>query len=708
MERRLRIESKLGQFVASMLALQVSLYFTIFFNIPVARQAIGFLYLTFVPGFIMLKLLKQDRLSIIETILFSVGLSIAFLMFVGLVMNVVGPLIGFGQPLEPTPLILVISCLVLLEALLYCVKSGLGNELSNEANLRIPIRVLLLAILPILSIIGAFWANATGNTSILLLTLVATLVEFGIAVFSKRLLPTKLLTIVVFTVAVALLFQLSLVSNHLNGFSDIQIEYYVFSQTQKIGYWNSTVGYTEAVYGTYNNMLSVTVLPTVYSNVLNMDATWILKIVFPMIFAFVPVALYIMWREKLGATIALFSAFLLMSQVTFYTEMLTLARQMTAELFFVLLFIVLFSKKFSHVNTVVLFLVFSFSLIVSHYSMALIFIFLLSTTWLSTYYTKKTRKNLTLYMVILFFAIMFAWYVYTSASISFETMLSFANTIYLSLGNFFNPASRGEGVMRGLGIEQAGSSLQLVSRMVAYATELFIIIGFLILLVQRDKRKIDFEYFSLCSANIVILALCILLPNFALSLQITRFYHILLFFLAPLMSIGCITCIEFTAKTKKRIYSAVFIAMLIMLYFLFQSNFVYEITGSKSWSVTLSGYRLGSRLYTEFAYSTDAKVSGAGWLSQHGNFGNAAMYTDSSNMPTIWRFIYRGEVIELANTTFAEANEFVYLGELNTVYEMVLGTRDVVWNTSDIVVLQSLSGTYTNGYCQIFENTGGP
>jgi len=696
--------SKPTSFFAIVLILQFTLCLSVFFNIAVARQVIGFLYLTFVPGFIILKLLKQNKLSIIENILFSAGLSIAFLMLVGLVVNEIGPLVDVRQPLEPAPLISVISCFVFAGAFLCYLKST-GNERSNEITQGILIRSLLLMVLPILSIIGAFCANATGNTSILLLALVAALVMFGIAVFSKKWITPKLYPILVFAIAITLLFHFSLISNYIQG-NDINLEYYVFNLTQKSGYWDSAAYFTDPAYGTYNTMLSITVLPTIYSNVLNMEATSVLKAIFPIIFAFVPLALYLLWREKLGVTVALFSAFLLISQTTFYTEMLALARQMIAELFFVLLLVILFSKKLSSRNLRILFVVFSFSLVVSHYTIAIIFFSLISMTWLATYLAKKTSRSLTLSMVVLFFAVMFTWYIYTSASTDFEAMLWTLNWIYSGLGDFFNPASRGQGVMLGLGLEQAQSTLQLVSRIVAYITQFFIAVGFLALILQRKKKDFDFEYFILFSANIAILAMCILLPNFASTLQMTRFYHILLLFLAPLFTIGCTEFLGFASKRKRQFYGLAFTTTLLVAYFLFQTNFMYEVTGSPSWSLPLSRYRLGIRLYSNFYFVTEHQVSGATWLTQHVD-SNSTIYADSSVLFSLLSYgaIHRSRLRALTNASNPSIGEFVFLGELNVRYGKVIagGASYDMWNTTDALTSPFLSAIYSNGNCEIYQ-----
>jgi len=62
-------------------------------------------------------------------------------------------------------------------------------------------------------------------------------------------------------------------------------------------------------------------------------------------------------------------------------------------LFFVLLFLVLFSKSLSAKNVKILFLIFGFFLIVSHYSIAIIFAFYISLMWLLGYFAKKQSRN---------------------------------------------------------------------------------------------------------------------------------------------------------------------------------------------------------------------------------------------------------------------------------------------------------------------------
>ena len=74
------------------------------YDIPIIRQIVGFLFLSFVPGILILRILKIDNLSNIEAFLYAVGLSIAFVMFFGLFMNTIFPLVGISRPISIIPL----------------------------------------------------------------------------------------------------------------------------------------------------------------------------------------------------------------------------------------------------------------------------------------------------------------------------------------------------------------------------------------------------------------------------------------------------------------------------------------------------------------------------------------------------------------------------------------------------------------------------
>ena len=66
-----------------LLFLQVTVLVAVFLHIVVAQQVLGFFYLSFIPGFSILRLIKNN-LSRTSIVVFSVGISAAFLMGLGL------------------------------------------------------------------------------------------------------------------------------------------------------------------------------------------------------------------------------------------------------------------------------------------------------------------------------------------------------------------------------------------------------------------------------------------------------------------------------------------------------------------------------------------------------------------------------------------------------------------------------------------------
>ena len=68
-------------------------------DIPILRPASGIFFLTVLPGMFILFLFKLNKLEITERAVLTIGLSIAFLMFYGLLLNQAGLFFGHNFPL---------------------------------------------------------------------------------------------------------------------------------------------------------------------------------------------------------------------------------------------------------------------------------------------------------------------------------------------------------------------------------------------------------------------------------------------------------------------------------------------------------------------------------------------------------------------------------------------------------------------------------
>jgi len=702
---------KSKQILMVILFLQFIFYFTVTFSIPIARQVIGFLYFTFIPGFILVKLLKLDELDWIETLLFSVGLSIAFLMLGGLLINEFFFLFGVSQPLSLMPLIITFNTLILMGVVLVYLRSE-DVKLLNSGSLKISLFALLFVCLPILSIVGAAWSNAYDNNLILLFMITAISLFFVIGVMSKKLLPPKFYPFAVIMIAIALLFHSSFISSHLVHFgSDLTAEYFAFKTTENGAFWNSTFPYLGGLrtnVGRINAMLSVTVLPTIYSSLLNMDSVWMFKIIYPLIFSLVPLGLYQLWQKRFGSKFAFISTFLFMAQETFYTEMMGLNRQIVAEFFFILLLLIIFNIKIKPVNKIIFFIVFSFGLVTSHYGLAQIVLFLISLTLIYLIVLKRPRKNITTNMVVLFFVVMFLWYIYTTDSAVFDSILEFGDYVFRQLGDFFNPTARGETVLRGLGLEAPPSIWHMISRVFAYLTQAFIVIGFVGLVTKRTKIHLETEYLVFTSLVAALLAALILVPGLAETMNMTRFYHILLFFLAPLCVLGAETIVNVISKRNIEVKASVLLLLVLVPYFLFQTYFVYEVTGSDSYSIPLSKQRMDAlRLHGYLGYTDAYSVFGARWLSNNVAVGHLQIYSDSYSRGHELRgygLVFVGYVEALSNVTEVKPAGIVYLSSLNIIKETVASGR-YVWNPRELDFLSDLNIVYANGGCEVYKNT---
>jgi uncharacterized membrane protein len=725
---------KSKQFMLEILGFQLIFYAVVFLDIPVARQVIGFVYLTFVPGLTITKILNIGSLSWERRILFSVGFSITFLLFGGLLINMIGPTVGVIHPLSLIPLVVTLSPAVLVLAFLSCFRED-AQYLPASIDRKSVLLVAFVLCLPAIAIAGDLLMVSSGNNSILLILIALISVCFSATVLIKRLVSPKLYALVVFVIGLALLFHSAFMSNYVMG-ADIQLEYFVCKAATDNGFWYSTIPqFWDAIYGRFNSMLSITIFPAIYSSVLGMDPTWVLKIIYPLVFSFVPVGLFLMWKPYVGRKRAFFSIFLFVAQLTFYTEMIGLDRQMIAELFSVLLFTVLLSRKMSRFNRSLCFIVFAAALVVSHYALSYIFMGFIAFAWALLYFLRRSSK-IRLSMVVIFVVLIFSWYVYTSNAGAFESFLKFGNYVVGSLGDFLDFGSRSEGVLRGIGLAGSPTFLNTVSRGIAYLIQAFIVVGFLSVFTKRTNIRFSRDYVVFALASISILAANILLPGFAQTMNVERFYHVTLIFLAPFFVIGLEVLIGILKDyrlnseiklnqklgRKMRRLPTILTVGLLVSYFLFQTNFLYVVAGSPSWSIPLSKQKVDPvTLYKSYSYFDDFDVFGVKWL-KNANLNHTELYADllsTYSVLTSYGMIYRGDVMQfyysyrnvpkLTLTT----NGIVYLSPFNVVYGYAaipfrgqMFVTNFTYNPLPMLNYTMMTNTnkiYSNGACEINE-----
>jgi len=206
-----------------------------------------------------------------------------------------------------------------------------------------------------------------------------------------------------------------------------------------------------------------------------------------------------------------------------------------------------------------------------------------------------------------------------------------------------------------------------------------------------------------------LLAMLILIPGLANTLSMTRFYHVLLFFLAPLCFFGAESLVKFVFRRKTELKVSILLLTLLIPYFFFQISFVYEVTGSESWlSVPLSKQRMGElRLYGYYLYIDEQNVFGAQWLHKNIEVKYTQLYADMISHYAVLSYgmTYSGYVEMFSNVTPVTANGVIYLNRLNINDGTIIGERQS-WNYSELSILEDTNKIYSNGRSEIYKATG--
>ena len=702
---------RLSSFAKLIISFQIATDLAVLLDIAGARQILGIVYLVFVPGIVFIIAFKWHKGNLSEVLVFSMGLSLATIMFIGLLLNEVGYLVGLSAPLSTLPYLLVTNLVVLLPCFL-----GYFNDVRIKMNdHKIPLFALLLAFLPLLSAIGACLVNTLELNTLLLLLIVAISGVVIAGVASNRFLPPKVYPLALFAITLALLLHQSLITNYILGY-DIHSEYHVFRLTDITERWDWTYRSPDFRIAKGNDMLSVTILPTVYSNVLNVDGTWIFKVIYPLLLSFLPMILYSLYSTQVGEKEAFLSTFFAVSLPVFFN--LFAAKQMIAELFLGLLLLILLKQKTKTIQKSLLFVIFGAGLVVSHYSTSYLFLFIILFVWIFHYLlptlTHRGQKSevVTLNMLLLFSAMTFAWYIFTSAAAPFDALVDMGNYVSRNLiADFFNLEARSAPVLRGVGLAEADSLGHQIGRIFFYAAEFFILIGFLTNFLKRRKGEFTKEYTTFAAFSMVILAMAIVLPNFAASFRMERFFQLALLTVAPYCVYGGKILFRFLLRRKNDVIGLSLVLLVLTTLFLFQSSFIFEVTKDSSYSLPLSMYRMNDVDLYEIIVD-DQEVTGAQWALAYTDRSNSTMYADYTaayHVLTSYGLMSTQDFRILSNTTNIPSNRvFVYLRRVNIKDGTMIGEW-YIWNLSSISrQLEDLNKIYSNGESEIYSSPNEP
>jgi len=646
-------------------------------GIPVLTQVAGFIFISFIPGLLLLRVLRVHNTGWVECIGYSLGLSLALVMIGLAAINILLPVFGVTQPLILWPVTITLSILtILLAAWSYFRERNYIAEVQPGRGSKISLPVILsLLMLPVLTILSVELIDAFSNNLLLIICLLFVAVIVILAAFNKFITPS-LYPLAIYVVALCLLYQTTLMSPYLVG-SDIYTEYHFYGLAAAAGYWDYTIA------STVNSCISITMLAPAYSLVMNIPGVWVFKAIYPLLFALVPVVLYRIFSWQIGRRKAFLAAFFFMAVPTFSLEMIALCRQQVAELFLVLLIMLLLTWRLNTRNKIIMGSIFAASIVVSHYATGFIgfiymglfipFIYIIQSRWFRTIWAwlssrtgglpapgKQVHPAALWIIVGAFFVSGFAWYTFIASGINLELLRGLLNSQSGTLtsgissliagqpSSLFDFSTRDVLIRTALGLDFFQATIQgQIFRILQLTTQLLLILGVLRLVLKPKGLNFTVEYLSLFVTSCLLLAACIFLGGFADQLNTTRMYHIALITLAPFCILGgeviwlAVMAIwrklEHTklasstqALIDNRRYPAFITLVVLIPYFLLTSGLIYEVTRQDitdridtPYSIALSSYRLD--LTGIFAPQDGAS---AAWLSQNSD-NNTLLITDA-------------------------------------------------------------------------------
>ena len=665
---------------------------TILVDIPVLRQIFGFLCFTILPGLLILYALKCET-SVLKKFLLSIGLSISFLMFFGLFINTLYPLIGISRPLSTLSLVVSLNIALILLCLVGYKRNRKDFNFSifniksiGEDSFISPL--LFPILFPFLSIFGTYLMNTEGNNIILMIMLFLIPIYVAFVVYMNKRIPKIVYPIAILMISISLLLMHGLRSNYVNGV-DVHGEYYAFQVVVRNALW-SMANYHHVL----TACLSTSLLPAIYQSVLNMNGQYIYKLVYQLIFSITPLGVYVLSKKYVSELYAFIAAVFFMSQSCFFYLIQSAMRTEIAILFFALAMMVFLDDEIDKLSKKIFFLIFMFGVVVSHYTTAYIFFFMILFVWLMIAPLKdffKLKNPITVGVVALLGAAIFWWYAQvTETSFVYSTTVFFRDTINNMAEWFFSEAKTTETLTTfGVKTEEIPRWITNTKSIICNTANALVSIGVIGSIAKYIKYKEgEIEHLLMTAVGWALMVAIVVIP-YAYSYELGRLYLQTLVFLALSFVKGG----EFFSKGVSKLfckikgfkigfgnpqgiqhtfvskYTLLIIMVVLIPYFACNTYLFYQVLGVPySEDLNTHGIQHSKR------YISDRDVISAEWLSNHvASNSSMPIYADYfGGYPLRLGFGEPVRAYVISNKTISKG--YIYLRNANVI-EGVIYTR---------------------------------
>lgn len=647
------------------------------------RQILGFLFLISVPGLILMLCFKIRNVGFWEYLVYTVGLSISFIMFAGLIVNWTLPALGItNQPLSLYPILICFDIFLLALGIVafkrnkdFQPKDFTIPKLDtlNKVFFTIPI------LFPVLAILGAFILNNHGPNYLTMIMLGGIAVYVLLLTIFRKKLDKNIWPWAIWMISLGMLFSGWMRSWYILG-TDSNLEYAVFNLTNLNKLWD-----LNNFRNGYNAILSISLFPSIISKFLELNQIIIFKLIMTFLFSFTPLIIFL-FNLNIKKYIKFLAALFFIFQPMFFSGFSIGIRQEIAFLFFGLVLLVTSTEKINYQLKKILFIIFGVSIIVSHYSTAYIFLAI----FLSIYFVilaknifiakKYKRTNVQKYdmffltglIILLLFIFGFLWYnqvtplsggpinfikntlnnfdklfsdevsllgespfdqIKISKDINTYNLLSnYSNSLenQFKSGNLTNiyplddfskyrPKIASYSSIKSLFNKNIIDFLVIFKSIIESFTKILLILGVILFIFLFRK---DFQNILFPLTGLSLFFILFFLPMISFEYGIDRLYLQFLFlFCTPFMVSLC-----HIQKKISKIHFNLAVLILLLWFFSF-SGIIYQMIGGSK--INLSQNNAGN--YYDISYSHEYDISSGRWIYGSDNGASGNLFIDHSS-----------------------------------------------------------------------------
>ncbi|WP_292466019.1 DUF2206 domain-containing protein [Methanolobus sp.] len=682
-------------------------------KIPFLLQLIGLVVLTFIPGFAILRALRIYHLHITENIIFTVALSIFFVMAFGFIGNIILAIIGIHKPLSAIPIFLFynISICILLSVVYYQKEPSV---LSESIEVTFTPFFLVTLLLPFLSLFGAYLMNYNGNNILnIILFLIISIIPFLVILLK---IDERLYPLIIFSVSFSILYNVDLISNYIWGYDSF---YLLYGANKSIfdGLWNMTDSMILP-------LLFSSILLPIYSLLCDLEMVWVFKLVNPFLFSLVPVVLYLIYKKtylpnmRFDSSITFLASFVFIFYYGFFKDFPN--KQHVAELFLVL---ILLLSVTSFKNKRIMLLLFTFSLITIHYAISYLFLISIIILYflkiiISNHHPNAKNSIYSLNFVLIFLVLSISWYQFAAQGDIFHNFIVVIYTLFQSLSDIFLIDSR-SGISYAL--YESTSNWWAIFKLTHISLQILIFIGMVQLFILMMRNKLFSRENDIFIFTFVFYAYLLLQVIKSSGMGFDRILQISLIFLSPISFLGLMSLLEVLqlagrklikqniVVTKENIsmiphYSKYVFSIFLMIFFIFNSGVIFELANDY-----VPPYSVSLAKDASWNVYFDSEISTIEWIKMNSGNHKIAFFNEWHNViksrdGLILHGTYSPEKLMFMSPNTQRINDaYIYLGHFSKD-KMTYDNQDI--RTEETIlyqdVLQKSNKIYSSGNSVVY------